>query len=35
MAALPELRGKRLVCYCHPLPCHGDVLAELADAVRV
>jgi hypothetical protein len=34
MAALPELRGKRLVCYCHPLPCHGDVLAELVDRIE-
>jgi hypothetical protein len=32
LAALPELRGRRLVCFCAPLPCHGDVLAELADA---
>lgn len=31
MAALPDLKGKRLGCYCKPLPCHGDVLAELAD----
>lgn len=31
LAALPELKGKRLGCYCKPLPCHGDVLAELAD----
>lgn len=31
IAALTELRGKRLACYCAPLPCHGDVLAELAD----
>ena len=23
------LRGKRLGCYCAPLPCHGDVLARL------
>lgn len=29
---LPELRGKRLACWC-PLdqPCHADVLAELAN----
>ena len=26
---LPELRGKRLGCYCKPLPCHGDVLVGL------
>lgn len=35
MARLPELRGKALGCWCRPLlPCHGDVLAELADAVE-
>lgn len=32
MAALPELRGKDLVCWCAPSPCHGDVLLELANA---
>lgn len=26
-----ELKGKVLGCYCKPLPCHGDVLAEIAD----
>lgn len=26
-----ELKGKTLGCWCKPLPCHGDVLAELAD----
>ncbi len=31
LAALGELQGKRLGCYCAPLPCHGDVLARLAD----
>ena len=25
------LKGKRLGCYCKPLPCHGDVLARIAD----
>jgi len=29
IAALPELAGKRLGCYCKPLPCHGDVLVRL------
>lgn len=33
MAALPELRGKRLGCVCAPAPCHGDVLAELVDCL--
>jgi hypothetical protein len=26
-----ELKDKRLGCWCYPLACHGDVLAELAD----
>ena len=29
LADLPELVGKRLGCYCHPLPCHGEVLLKL------
>jgi Domain of unknown function (DUF4326) len=33
LALLPELRGKRLGCWCSPLPCHADVIAELADSV--
>jgi hypothetical protein len=32
MAALPELRGKVLGCWCAPSACHGDVLARLANA---
>lgn len=31
LAALPQLRGRRLVCWCAPAHCHGDVLARLAD----
>jgi hypothetical protein len=31
MSALHELKGKTLGCWCAPLPCHGDVLAELAN----
>ena len=31
MEALHELRGRDLVCWCAPLPCHGDVLLELAN----
>lgn len=31
MRRLPELKGKVLGCYCAPLPCHADVLAELAN----
>jgi hypothetical protein len=26
-----ELKGKVLGCWCKPLPCHGDVLVELAN----
>jgi hypothetical protein len=32
LARLPELRGKVLACWCKPYECHGDILAELADA---
>lgn len=32
MSSLGELQGKRLGCWCAPKTCHGDVLAELADA---
>jgi len=28
---LDELRGKNLVCWCAPLPCHADILLELAN----
>lgn len=29
-----ELHGRDLVCFCAPLPCHGDLLRWLADASR-
>jgi hypothetical protein len=32
LAALPELAGKTLGCWCAPRACHGDVLARLANA---
>jgi hypothetical protein len=35
MAALDELKDKTLGCYCAPKPCHGDVLAALADGTFV
>lgn len=31
MAAIPELRGKVLGCWCAPRLCHGHTLALLAD----
>jgi len=33
LSQLHELRGKTLVCFCKPFACHGDILAELADAL--
>lgn len=29
--AKAELRGKVLACWCAPLPCHADVLVEIAN----
>lgn len=34
VAALPELRGKVLGCWCKPGPCHGDVLTAMAEDLR-
>ena len=31
-AFLQPLRGKRLACWCAPLPCHADVIVELLEA---
>lgn len=31
-AVKAELRGKDLLCWCAPLPCHGDVLLKVANA---
>jgi hypothetical protein len=31
MANIGKLKGKVLVCWCHPERCHGDHLAELAN----
>lgn len=30
---LLKLRGKRLGCFCKPLDCHGDVLAEYLNSL--
>jgi hypothetical protein len=32
VAIARQLRGKRLGCWCAPLPCHAEVIAEIADA---
>lgn len=34
MAALPELSGCVLGCWCSPKPCHGDVLAYLVSKLK-
>jgi hypothetical protein len=31
IASLGELRGKDLICWCAPAPCHADLLLELAN----
>ena len=31
MEDLAELKGRDLYCYCSPLPCHADVLLEVAN----
>lgn len=32
--AQQELAGKDLLCFCSPLPCHGDVLLEVANGIE-
>lgn len=34
LRSLDELRGRDLICFCAPLPCHGDLLLWLANASR-
>ena len=34
LAALPELEGKVLGCWCNPKPCHGDILVGLLQEVK-
>ena len=34
VAALPELWGKVLGCWCAPEACHGDVLVELSARLK-
>ena len=35
VAQLDRLRGRHLICWCAPLPCHGDVLLRLANGPRL
>lgn len=32
--AVVALKDKILVCFCHPKPCHGDVLAEVVERLN-
>lgn len=34
MESILSLRGKTLGCWCSPLPCHGHVLAQLAEELH-
>lgn len=29
-----NLKGKTLVCFCHPNPCHGDILATVCEELN-
>jgi hypothetical protein len=31
LAAIPQLAGKRLGCWCAPNACHGDILVKLVN----
>lgn len=31
LGQLDELRGKDLVCWCAPKPCHGDILVKISN----
>lgn len=33
LRSIPELKDKKLGCFCKPLACHGDVLVELVDSL--
>lgn len=31
LTQMPTLRGKVLICLCHPKKCHGDIIAEVVN----
>lgn len=35
LARIPMLAGHDLVCFCNPLPCHGDLLLWLANMSEI
>lgn len=34
MACIHELEGKNLVCWCRPVPCHGDVIIKILEELN-
>ena len=30
-----SLSGKTLLCWCHPLPCHADIIADYLNDIKV
>ncbi len=34
MNQIKRLKGKTLVCWCKPLACHGDILAQLCEELN-
>jgi len=35
LAQLDSLRGRHLICWCAPQPCHGNVLLRLANGSKL
>ena len=35
MSKLPSLKGRVLGCWCDPLPCHGQVLLDLIEELKL
>ena len=33
-SAVKRLKGRRLFCWCAPLPCHGDVLQRICEELN-
>jgi hypothetical protein len=33
--SIKSLKGKNLGCWCHPLPCHGDILLEVLNTLKI
>ena len=35
LSSMDELVGKKLVCHCSPLPCHGDIIIKYMKGWRL